>query len=439
MYEQGKMDGMCLEGHICKVTIGSIVGGMAMKRTAVVSMALFFLFSFCQPMMFAEAKTINQLQQEKKKYEQNKQNAKDSLQQVQAKQKTINEEISQLDQSVAKAQAELDAVTGKLEETQRKLEESTIQLEEATQKKDKQMDTFKQRIKYIHENGDVGYLQTILSAQSLSDLLLRMQYVNDIMEYDKNTLEELKKNQEIIRIKKDEIQVERDQVSLLVEEEKQKNQELQAKLEEKKQAFAVYQQDAAKYEQELESWEKAGKEVESLIAQAAREAEAARQKAAAQQAKNTTSKSKTSSSSSGGGSYSVEYKGGQFAWPVPGRSNISSGYGYRNRPIGSGREFHTGYDIPGPYGTNIVAAADGRVIKAGYVNGYGYTVMIDHGGGLVTLYGHNSKLVVSNGDTVTKGQTIAKCGSTGNSTGNHCHFEVRLNGKHTSPKPYLGV
>ena len=161
---------------------------------------------------------------------------------------------------------------------------------------------------------------------------------------------------------------------------------------------------------------------------------------AAAQSQSRTSSSKTSSSSGGGAAMgNVTYTGGQFAWPVPGRSYISSGYGYRNRPIGSGREFHTGYDIPAPTGSNIVAAADGTVITAGYVNGFGYTVMINHGGGLVTLYGHNSKLNVSVGQQVTKGQVVAKCGSTGNSTGPHCHFEVRKNGKHTSPAPYLGV
>ncbi|MDD3570484.1 MAG: M23 family metallopeptidase [Lachnospiraceae bacterium] len=107
--------------------------------------------------------------------------------------------------------------------------------------------------------------------------------------------------------------------------------------------------------------------------------------------------------------------------------------------MGSGYEFHTGYDIPAPYGSNIVAAEAGTVITASYVRGYGYTVIINHGNGLTTLYGHNSSLVVSVGQTVTRGQVIAKAGSTGNSTGNHCHFEVRVNGSHVSPKGYLGV
>ena len=140
---------------------------------------------------------------------------------------------------------------------------------------------------------------------------------------------------------------------------------------------------------------------------------------------------------------SFVYTGGQLNWPVPSRapssSSLSSGYVTRDRPIGNGSEFHTGYDIPASYGSAVVAAEAGTVIYAGWMSGYGNTVMINHGGGLVTLYGHNSSLTFSKGDTVTRGQQVAKIGSTGNSTGNHCHFEVRVNGSHTSPEPYLGV
>ncbi|GFI61132.1 murein hydrolase activator EnvC [Clostridiales bacterium] len=137
------------------------------------------------------------------------------------------------------------------------------------------------------------------------------------------------------------------------------------------------------------------------------------------------------------------YTGGQLNWPVPSRSpsssSLSSGYVNRNRPIGTGREFHTGYDIPAGYGSAVCAAEAGTVIYSGWMSGYGNTIMINHGNGLVTLYGHNSSLTVSKGDTVTRGQQVAKIGSTGNSTGNHCHFEVRVNGSHTNPEPYLGV
>ncbi|NDO47224.1 M23 family metallopeptidase [Clostridium sp. MD294] len=390
------------------------------------------------------AKTINQLQQEKNQYQQNKKNAQDALQQTQQKQKTITEEISQLDKSATAAREELERVNTQLEQTQKNLEQAQKDLEEATQKKESQMATFRERVKFIHENGSVGYLKAIMQADSITDMISRAEYIHQIMDYDKNTLEELKRNQSIIEAKEKEITIERDEISVLVAQQKQKSDELEQKLAEKQKVSEQYRQDAQKYEEELKSWEQASAEVERLINEANKKAaeEAKRKAAAAAAAAQQSSRSNASASSSSGGGAAmgnVTYTGGQFAWPVPGRSYISSGYGYRNRPIGSGREFHTGYDIPGPTGTNIVAAAGGTVITAGYVNGFGYTVMINHGGGLVTLYGHNSKLLVSVGDQVSKGQAIAKCGSTGNSTGPHCHFEVRKNGKHTSPAPYLGV
>ena len=124
---------------------------------------------------------------------------------------------------------------------------------------------------------------------------------------------------------------------------------------------------------------------------------------------------------------------GSFRWPTNG--TISSRYGSRN--IFGGSSFHGGIDIANSYGTDIVAADGGEVIYAGWMSGYGYLVQIDHQNGYVTYYGHNSSLVVSVGDKVFKGQHIAEMGSTGRSTGNHCHFEVRLNGERQNPLDYL--
>ena len=124
---------------------------------------------------------------------------------------------------------------------------------------------------------------------------------------------------------------------------------------------------------------------------------------------------------------------GSFRWPTSG--NITSKYGYRN--IFGGSSFHGGLDIANKAGTDIVAADGGEVIYAGWMSGYGYLVQIDHLNGYVTYYGHNSSLLVSVGDKVFKGQHIAEMGSTGRSTGNHCHFEVRLNGDRQNPADYL--
>ena len=136
------------------------------------------------------------------------------------------------------------------------------------------------------------------------------------------------------------------------------------------------------------------------------------------------------------------YGGGKLEWPLPGRSYISSPYGYRKDPIsGQANTFHSGIDIPAPTGTKVIAAADGKVIQSRYVGGYGNTVIIDHGKEngktISTLYAHNSKLLKKEGAIVQRGEGIAQAGSTGYSTGPHVHFEVRINGNHTNPIPYV--
>ena len=132
----------------------------------------------------------------------------------------------------------------------------------------------------------------------------------------------------------------------------------------------------------------------------------------------------------------AKYSGGAFQWPSPGYYTVTSPYGYRIHPIFKTQKLHRGIDIAVPSGSAIVAAADGVVIKSTYNSSYGYYVSINHGGGLVTLYAHNSSLAVSVGQSVKRGQRIATSGNTGNSTGPHLHYEVMLNGQTTNPMNY---
>ncbi|MFA6670287.1 MAG: M23 family metallopeptidase, partial [Bacillota bacterium] len=134
-----------------------------------------------------------------------------------------------------------------------------------------------------------------------------------------------------------------------------------------------------------------------------------------------------------------EFIGGKFVWPAPGYTYITSDYGWRLHPIYKTRKYHAGIDIRVPWGKKIVAAGAGKIIYSGTYGGYGKTVMIDHGGGIVTLYAHNSSLKVKVGTVVAAGTTISLAGSTGVSTGPHLHFEVRKDGKVVNPRPWLGI
>ncbi len=222
-------------------------------------------------------------------------------------------------------------------------------------------------------------------------------------------LTKLKETEELIAKKIEDIKVEQTEITNLIEQEKKHKKELETKVQEKENLMVKMNSDLEKYQQQLKDLEASSNNIEKLIQQA--------------QANNKTK---------------FNYSGGKLEWPVPGRTTISSGYGRRTSPISGRGEFHTGLDIPAPTGTKIYAAESGIVINAGTINGYGYTVIIDHGNGLSTLYAHNSRLNVKVGQTVKRGDLIAFAGSTGYSTGAHCHFEVRKNGKHTNPWSYLG-
>ena len=379
------------------------------------SMIAFSLF-VAPTQVSAATKTLQQLQTERANLQKKTEEAKKNLAEAKKKKQSVEQEVAALDQTLNAANEQLEKVEADLAEVQKRLEESKQMLEQATQNKENQLTVFGQRVKYIHENGNTGYLDVILESKGLNDLLMRMQHVEEIMEYDNNLLNELKDTEKVIREKKEEVEQEEKETEQLLQEQKTTLASLESLKEEKMATVKAYAQDEAKYDQLVKSNEAASQEVARLIASA------------------------TSASS---GNDTVVYTGGKLNWPVPARaassSSLSSGFVNRKRPIGSGWEKHTGYDIPAPYGSNIVAAEGGTVITAGWVNGYGNTVMINHGGGIVTLYGHNSSLTVSRGQKVSRGQVIAKCGSTGNSTGNHCHFEVRLNGSAVNPEPYLGV
>lgn len=369
------------------------------------------------PHIEAEAKTLTELQNERDQLSKQTKEAQQKLKEAQQKQADVEAEITAMDDVINAAQKELDSAQADLDDVTARLEASQKALEEANIKREQQFVTFSGRMRFFYENSQLSYLDILLQSEDFSDMLRRLQYIDDIMSYDQNLLTELTATQNEIKTRTEEIKVEKEQSEYLLGVAQEKMDSLDAIVEEKRRLVESYAQDEAKYNQLISSNEKASQEAQAMI-----------NKILAEQTPSTTS---------------YVYTGGQLNWPVPSRSasssSLSSGYVSRNRPIGRGSEFHTGYDIPASYGSAVVAAEAGTVIYAGWMSGYGNTIMINHGNGLVTLYGHNSSLTVSKGDTVSRGQQVAKIGSTGNSTGNHCHFEVRVNGSHTNPEPYLGV
>ena len=392
------------KGDLMKKSVKYLAALAVMAAVAVTSI----------PHIEAEAKRIAELKSEREQLSKQTEDAQRKLKEAQANKADVEAEINAMDDVLNAAQHELDEAQKALDEVNERLEKSEEALENASEKREQQFITFAGRIKFFYENSRISYLDILLHSENFADMIRRIQYIDDIMNYDNNMLEDLSATQEEIKKRTNEIKEEKEQIEYLFEVSQKKMDDLSSIVAQKEALIASYTKDAAKYNQMIANLEAADREAEALI-----------------------------KALSDGTSRASTYSGGQLLWPVPSKSpsssSLSSGYVVRNKPIGKGTEKHTGYDIPASYGAAVVAAESGTVIYAGWMNGYGNTIMIDHGSNLVTLYAHNSSLTVSKGDNVSRGEQVAKIGSTGNSTGNHCHFEVRVNGAHTNPEPYLGV
>ena len=331
----------------------------------------------------------------------------------------IGEQIEIYDEIIAEKQAELDKA----------LEKETAQTE-----------LLRSRIRAMEENSSYSYASFIFDSSSVTELLSRIGDVNDIMHYDKALEEEyMAAREDVESIKKSYEEVRHEQ-ELLQKELDTKQAELDAQVEAAYTMIADIEtlSDDAQAEYDAIAEEEAKAE-ETLQ-------EAIRKRAAEEAAKNAANNANSGGNSggSGGNSGGGGSSGGGSAtslsnlqWPVPSCTLITSRFGYRVAPTTGASTYHGGLDIGAGMGASIVAAGAGDVIYAGANGGYGNCVMIDHGNGVVTVYAHMSSIGVSYGQYVTAGQYVGAVGSTGVSTGPHCHFEVRINGVQTDPAAYF--
>lgn len=389
----------------------------------------------CMFNLVTSAKSVSNLKEKQKEILAQKNQIKDELSDITLEKIEVKSELDKLDVELSDVTNELLTIERNLQNTIDLLEQTEIELKDANEKRDKQYEAFKNRLKVMYEYKDTDYINIILESKNISDMFKRLEYINVIVEHDNDLVKQLTQIEYVIQIKFDEITEHKKQIEVLKYEQQSKKEQLQIKLQEKENYIKSLQSDEVKYKQQIDELDNSSNQIEKMIKE-----EEARIKAEEAQKKAEAERKRLEQKNKQQEPYKEpenKYTGGALNWPVQGRTKISSGYGTRINPISKKSEFHTGIDIPAPTGTNILSAESGIVISAGWQNGYGYTVVISHGNGISTLYGHNSNLTVGKGDTVKRGQVVAKAGSTGYSTGPHLHFEVRVDGKHTSPIKYL--
>ncbi len=365
---------------------------------------------------------INDVKEEQEQSQQRKEQIENKIQELEVYKADAISYIQKMDAELAEVEAKLEDLGNQQTIKEQEIAETEIELEDAKKTEREQYESMKLRIQYMYENGNESYLEMLLGAESFADLLNKSEYIAQITSYDRDMLDAYQQTILEVEAKEAQLEEENRELTRLIQESEDEKENLQRLIDAKAVVLAGYEADIESGEAEVSALEadmaKMEEELAELEAKLKREEEeAARQAAAARRT----------------------YDGGSLGFPMAWYYRKTSDFGYRNHPIYGQVLQHNGVDLSADTGTAIYAAYKGTVVVSTYNSSAGNYIMIDHGSGLMTVYMHCSKLLVSVGETVSKGQTIGLVGSTGNSTGPHLHFSVRLNGSYVDPKPYIGL
>lgn len=337
----------------------------------------------------------------------------DQLQEARDAQAELEKQIEAIQSDKSKALEEkalLDRQNDKLRSEisllQQQSDETQTRITELTQKEQEQYELFCRQVREEEERGTVSYWSVLFKASSFTDLLARMDFVNEVMDYDRQVISDLQTTRQ---------QLTEDKAAL--EQQKSEMESSQTKLQQQVDAASTlireYEETEAGHQAMLDEAAEDEARIQALIRQ------------------------QQSGGSSGGGGSSGSNSGVDgYIWPTNSTRVVTSPYGERWCPF-HGYESHNGADIDAARGSAVLAAKSGRVIQAGWNGGYGISVMIAHDDGITTLYGHMDGCSVSVGQTVSQGETIGICGNTGNSSGAHIHYTMYKNGGTIDPLPYL--
>ena len=339
---------------------------------------------------------------------------------------SVNDKLYAIQQQLEAAQRDYQAVANELKATEEKIAATQAELEKTRARLKVREGVFTKRVRDIYMHGQLSYLDVVLGAKDFSDFSNRLELLRRIIDADITLISDIRKERAAIETAKQELETQRARQAQLRDQAAAKRDEIESRRREQQAILYQAQNDKAVAEQAYNEYQQSSQAIAEML----------RQRAADRAAQAAAAAAQASSGGGGGSDYYQPVSGsGAMIWPVNGV--VTSPYGYRTHPIFGTTIYHSGIDIGVDYGTPVHAADGGVVVEAGWISGYGYAVIIDHGNGLSTLYGHNQELAVSEGQSVSQGQVIAYAGSTGNSTGPHVHFEVRANGDPVDPSAYL--
>ena len=384
------------------------------RRTLGAALALALALTAFAPLevLAVSQSQIDALEAERDELSAEREEMEAGIAELEAEHADIMERKTALDERNELYRQEIELIEEQVELYTSLVEQKKLEVDSALERENEQLANYRRHVRAMEENGSFTWLAIIFGSKSLGELLSNIDMVGEIMEADRRSYEQYtaaREESERVQAEYEEMLTELDAKQAELEAEKA---ELEAEIEEAEQLIVELEEqletDRAAYEEQLAKEQALESEIQSMIAELER-----------QEAANSIVST------------------GTYIWPLPGYSP-GSAYGWRMHPIFHEMRFHAGEDIGAPSGTPILAADSGiATVIPNNGNGYGNYIIINHGGGRTTLYAHMSAFAVSNGQSVTQGQTIGYVGSTGNSTGPHLHFEVRVNGATTDPKSYF--
>ena len=374
------------------------------KRYTSLGMVILLIFMAVGPVL---ANELEQQQQKLGNIQQQMTDQQGKAAQAQNKVDSVSEQLRQIQVDLDTAEGEYNAIQTKLSLTEQQIAINTEVLAKAEKDLAERSLILSKRMRDIYENGQVGYLDVLLGSSDFTDFTSRMDILKRVANRDVELVLKVKAERELVLQKRTELENDRATILELKKSAAEKKQLIEVRKQDRQKVLdtAVSERDTAEraYQELLET----SREIEQMIRRI--------------QSGNRNSGPVNST--------------GAMIWPASGP--ITSPFGWRTHPIFGTTRYHSGVDIGADYGDAVAAADSGVVVFAGWYGGYGKAVIIDHGGGISTLYGHNSELLVSEGQRVRKGEIISRVGSTGYSTGPHLHFEVRQDGSPVDPMGYL--